>query len=109
MREPDFGVIARRSDLEDDFGAGPFVGVFGEVQPGVHDLPDHLAAGYQLADPLLRVVDVLVAVGEHRTLGVGRTFDLAGPPAADVRDGGEGLFGCLVHHERGGEIWLVMA
>src|SRR2546430_17308580 len=46
---------------------------------------------------------VLVPVGELAADLVGATLDVLGPPAADIVDGVEDFFGCLVHCEGSGE------
>ena len=86
MRESHLGLITVRRDLEGDVGACPFVRLLGEVEERFLDVPDDSPVRDELADLLLRVVDVLVAIGELGTERAGVPFDVAGPPSADVVD-----------------------
>src|ERR1039457_1657612 len=75
VRESHLGLITVRRDLEGDVGACPLVRLLGEVEERFLDVPDDSLVRDELADLLLRVVDVLVAIGELGTERVGVPFD----------------------------------
>jgi hypothetical protein len=102
--ETALGLITLAGDLERDVGTDPLIGVLGEVEVGVQDVPDDLLGEAELGDALLGVEDALVAIGELFTELVGASFELARLPSANVGDGGEGLFGRLVDDEGGGVV-----
>ena len=82
MGEADLGRVVLAGEFEGDVGPDSLVGVFGEVEVGVEDVPHDFLAGDELRDPLLRVVDVLISVAELGAELVSASLDLTGLPSA---------------------------
>ena len=95
-------------DLEGDVGTYPLVGLLGEVEERFLNVPNDSLVREELADLLLGVVDVLVAIGELGAERVGVPFDVARPPSADVVDSREDFLRGLLDDVGSGESLLVM-
>src|SRR5690606_7893750 len=65
MGKSDFGLATGADDVEGDRGAGPFGPILEEAEVGVQDIPGYASAWHKFGDLLPRIVQVLVAIGEH--------------------------------------------
>ena len=99
MCKVELGLAALSDDLKNNVGADPFGLIFDKGQFSVRNMPHNLLAGNEFRYLLCGLVHVLVAVREFGAKPGGVTVDFSRPPAANVVDCLENLFGRLVNRE----------
>src|ERR1700720_177539 len=106
MGEANFRFAALLADFKTDLGAVPFALVVDKAEGAVQHEPNDFLAGNEFRNLLLGIMDVFVSIRKLIAEFAGRAVNISRPPAANIVDGGEGLFGRLVYRKDQAEILI---